>query len=218
MLAPHQSLVTQSPALVRGAGALYLVLILCGLTAELALRGPLLHGTTDDIAAAMADHLSQLRLSLLADVTMLLADVALALVFFNLLRARSQPLALAAMVFRLGQALLIGASLIALASAPALLADAPRIAVHMTHMHALGYDIGLILFGVNSLIMARLLGLGATPRLLAFGIAAAGLVYLSGGLLRLVAPGAFEAFQPAYLVCILAESALCLWLLIAGRL
>lgn len=208
---------SQSPALVRSAGALYLVIILCGLTAELALRGPLLQGSAEEVAAAMTAGLPQLRLSLLADVVMLLADIALALVFFSLLRDRAEALARAALVFRLGQAVLIGASLIALASAPALLADAPRIAVHMTEMHGLGYDIGLILFGVNSLVMARLLAMGNTPRVIALGIAAAGLVYLVGGLLRLSAPGLWEAFQPAYLVCILAETALCLWLLIAAR-
>ncbi|MGP6086533.1 DUF4386 domain-containing protein [Antarctobacter jejuensis] len=205
------------PSLTRSAGALYLVIILCGLTAELALRGPLLQGSPEQVAAALSLGLPRLRLSLLADVVMLLADILLALVFFTLLRDRSEALARAAMVFRLGQAVLIGASLIALASAPALLADAPRMAVHMTQMHSLGYDIGLILFGVNSLIMARLLWLGTVPRLLTFGIAAAGLVYLTGGLLRLAAPMAFDLFQPAYLVCILAESALCLWLLITAR-
>lgn len=208
---------SQPQTLARSAGALYLVIILCGLTAELALRGPLLSGTPDQVAAAMAANLPYLRLSLLADLVMLLADIALALVFFSLLRSRSEHLARAALVFRLGQAVLIGASLTALASAPALLADAPRIAVHMTELHAQGYDIGLILFGVNSLLMARLLAAGPMPRVLPLGIAAAGLVYLVGGVLRLAAPGLVEAFQPAYLVCILAESALCLWLLIAAR-
>lgn len=207
-----------SPVHVRTAGALYLVIILCGLTAEIALRGPMLAGAPAEIAGAISANLPQFRLSLLADVVMLLADIALALLFFALLRDRAEGLARAAMVFRLGQAVLIGASLIALASAPALLADLPRMAVHMTDMHALGYDIGLILFGVNSLLMARLLSLGATPRIIALGIAAAGLVYLTGSLLRLTAPLLSGAFQPAYLVCILAESALCLWLLITGRL
>ncbi|SMX43180.1 DUF4386 domain-containing protein [Maliponia aquimaris] len=215
---PAARTAAQTAALTRTAGGLYLVIILCGLTAELVLRGPLLTGTPDQIAAALAANLPSLRASLLADLTMLLADIALALVFYSLLRPRSEALARAALVFRLGQAMLIGASLTALASAPGLLADAPRIAVHMTEIHALGYDIGLVLFGVNSLIMARLFLMGNLPRPIALGIAAAGLIYLAGGVLRLAAPGAVEAFQPAYLVCILAESALCLWLLIAARL
>lgn len=41
---------------------------------------------------------------------------------------------------------------------------------------------------------------------------------LPADLLRLTAPRLSAAFEPAYLVCILAEGALCLWLLITGRL
>ena len=71
-----------SPVHVRTAGALYLVIILCGLTAEIALRGPLLAGSPPEIAGAIGANLPQFRLSLLADVIMLLADIALALLFW----------------------------------------------------------------------------------------------------------------------------------------
>jgi hypothetical protein len=204
--------------MVRLAGALYLAIILCGLTAELFLRGPLLQGTPDQVAQALSANTGQIRLSLVADTVMLLADVALALVFFGLLRHISEPLALAAMVFRLGQAVLIGASLMALASAPSLLADAPRVAVHMTAMHALGYDVGLILFAVNSLIMSVLLWRSKVPKALAGGIAASGFVYATGSLTRLVAPDWVAAVEPAYLIPMIAESALCIWLLFWARL
>ena len=206
------------PRLARFAGALYLAIILCGLTAELFLRGPLLQGTPDQIARALGANIGQLRLSLVADTVMILADVALALVFFGLLRHISEPLALAAMVFRLGQAALIGASLMALASAPSLLADAPRIAVHMTELHAIGYDVGLILFAVNSVLMSVLLWRSDVPKVIAVGIAASGLVYATGSLIRLVAPDWVVVMEPAYLIPMIAESALCLWLLIRARL
>jgi len=206
------------PRLVRLAGALYLAIILCGLTAELFLRGPLLQGTPDQIAQALGANIGQLRLSLIADTVMLLADVALALVFFGLLRHISKPLALAAMVFRLGQAVLIGASLMALGSVPSLLEDAPRIAVHMTDLHATGYDVGLILFAVNSVIMSVLLWRSDVPKVIAGGIAASGLVYAIGSLTRLVGPDWVVVIEPAYLIPMIAESALCLWLLIRARL
>ena len=204
--------------LVRTAGALYLIIILCGLTAELLLRGPLLQGSPDQIARALSANVVQLRLSLTADTVMLLADVALALVFFGLLRHISEALALAAMVFRLGQAVLIGTSLMALSSAPSLLSDAPRMAVHMTELHAIGYDVGLILFAVNSVIMSVLLWRSAVPKVIAGGIAASGLVYATGSLTRLVAPDWVGIVQPAYVIPMIAESALCLWLLIRARL
>ena len=204
--------------LVRTAGALYLIIILCGLTAELLLRGPLLQGSPDQIARALSANVVQLRLSLIADTVMLLADVALALVFFGLLRHISEALALAAMVFRLGQAVLIGTSLMALASAPSLLADAPRMAVHMTVLHAIGYDVGLILFAVNSVIMSVLLWRSEVPKVIAGGIAASGLVYATGSLTRLVAPDWVGIVEPAYVIPMIAESVLCLWLLIRARL
>ena len=208
----------KDPRLVRTAGALYLIIILCGLTAELLLRGPLLQGSPDQIARALSANVVQLRLSLIADTVMLLADVALALVFFGLLRHISEALALAAMVFRLGQAVLIGTSLMALASAPSLLADAPRMAVHMTVLHAIGYDVGLILFAVNSVIMSVLLWRSEVPKVIAGGIAASGLVYATGSLTRLVAPDWVGVVEPAYVIPMIAESALCLWLLIRARL
>lgn len=205
------------PRLVRLAGALYLVIILCGLTAELMLRGPLLAGSPEEVVRALGAGISQLRLSLLADTVMLLADVALALVFFGLLRHISASLALAAMVFRLGQAVLIGASLMALSSVPMVLADAPRLAVHMTDLHAIGYDVGLILFAVNSAIMSVLLWRSAVPHVIAGGIAVSGVVYGAGSLARLVAPEWMAVIEPAYVVPMVAESALCLWLLIRAR-
>ena len=206
------------PRLVRLAGALYLTIILCGLAAELFLRGPLLQGKPDEIARTLGANVGQLRLSLIADTAMLLADISLALVFFGLLRHISEALALAAMVFRLGQAVLIGASLMVLGSAPLLLADAPRMAVHMTDLHAIGYDVGLILFAINSVIMSVLLWRSEIPKVIAGGIAASGLVYAIGSLTRLVAPDWVVVIEPAYLIPMVAESALCLWLLIRARL
>ena len=96
-----------------------------------------------------------LRLSIAFDVAMMAADIALAVIFFLLLRTVSQGAALTAMVLRLMQAGLIGASLIALTGAAALVeAQQPALARQMAAMHAAGYDLGLIFFGGNSLAMA----------------------------------------------------------------
>lgn len=206
--------------LVRLAGLLYLVIILCGLTAELVLRGPLLSGDAAQIAAAVGAAPGRFRLALLADVVMLAADIGLALLFYALLRGVSQGAALAAMVLRLMQAVLIGAALVLLSALPfALETGAPQTAALLAHLHANGYDIGLILFGGNSLVMTWLfLRSGGVPRVIAAGIGLSGLVYITGGLARLTAPQMLETLQYAYALPVLAESALCLWLLITGRL
>ncbi|WP_425098901.1 DUF4386 domain-containing protein [Tropicibacter sp. S64] len=201
-------------ALPRTAGALYVLIILCGLSAELLLRGPIL-GSAETLAA----HLPTFRLSLLADLAMILADVALALIFFTLLRPVSEPLARAAMVLRLMQAALIAMGLVLLAGVPLALETQPDTAMLLTRMHGIGYDIGLIFFGLNSLIMAWLLCKAAgVPQVILAGIGLSGLVYIAGGLTRLAAPALTEPMQIAYVIPMLSESALALWLLIAGRI
>ena len=196
----------------RLAGALYVLIIFCGLTAELALRGPAV------AAADMNPHVPALRLSLVADLVMLLADIALALLFFHLLRPFGAGLAQAAMVFRLGQAALIGAALVLFSVVPALVqqgqADLARLFVSL---HANGYDIGLVLFGINAFLMAALLSRTLIPRVLPPMLMASGAVYIAGGVLRLVAPDAVALLEPAYLICIVTESALAIWLLITRR-
>lgn len=205
---------------VRLAGLLYLVIIVTGLSAELALRGPLLAGGPEQIAAAVSAALPRFRMALLADVVMLGADIALALLFWRLLRGVSEGAALAAMVLRLMQATLIGAALVLLSALPFALAQGEiALAALLAELHATGYDVGLILFGANSLIMARLLGLsGGVPKVILGGIALSGLVYMTGGLARLAAPAALEMIQYAYALPMLAESALCFWLLVRGRI
>ena len=209
-----QALHAQTP--VRVAGLLYLVIILSGLSAELVLRGPLMAGGAEAIAA----NLPRFRLGLLADMTMLLADIVLALLFFALLRGVHAGLARAAMVFRLMQAALIGMALTLLSVVPGMIAAGDHaLAMHMTTLHANGYDIGLILFGVNSLLMAVLLTWsGGVPRIIAWSIGGSGLVYIAGGLARLAAPDLLAVLQYAYALPILAETALCLWLIVMARI
>lgn len=220
MTNPRHTPTQADPARIRAAGALYAVIILTGLGAELALRGPLISpGDAEATARAIRSGMGTFRAALVADVVMVVADIALALAFFALFRACRPGLALAAMVFRLMQAALIGASLLVLASVPLLLSTGEDVlALHMTALHATGYDVGLILFGINSLIMAQLFRSSALPRIIALGIAGSGLVYITGGLLRLAAPEMVATIQPAYLLPMLAETALCLWLLITARL
>ena len=80
-------------------------------------------------------------------------------------------------------------------------------------LHATGYDVALVFFAVATALVAGLLRQGRlAPRWLSLALAAAALVYLAGGLVRLVAPGLSAALAPAYLVPLLAESTFALWL------
>lgn len=200
----------------RLAGLLYLGIILLGIGAEAALRGPLIDWTDAQATAqAIAAHEGLFRLSILFDLGMAGLDVALAVVFFGMLRGVDAQLALMAMVFRLMQATVIAGNVMLLFAA--LQGDA----LIWLARHAAGYDLGLAFFAVNTLIMARLLA-GIAPRWICWAMAAAGVVYGLGSVTRFAAPDLNVLMQPGYLVPVVAEVSLMLWLLIwapsrAGR-
>ncbi|MEZ5714320.1 MAG: DUF4386 domain-containing protein [Paracoccaceae bacterium] len=200
---------------MRAAGLLYLAIIAFGVTSEGVLRREAIDwadGATT--ARALAQGAWQFRLSLGFDLAMAACDIALAVLFFRMLRGFGETRALMAMAFRLMQAALIAAGLMLLYEAEqAAAAGADPLPV--LARHAAQYDLGLFFFGLNALSMAGLLCRFGVPRWVAGGIAAAGLVYLAGSLTRFLAPEWNAAMQPAYLVPLLAEAALMLWLLVA---
>jgi hypothetical protein len=206
----------------RLAGLLYLVIILTGLGAELGLREPMIDlSDADATAAAILSAPVRFRLAIAADLVMALSDAGLAILLYLIFRAMAPGLALSAMVFRLIQTVLIAASLMALMTAWLVLiradglSDAPTLALVFLDLHAHGYDLGLVFFGVNSLIMGLLVWRsGLFAKAFGAGLAAAGLVYLTGSGVRFFAPDLASAFMPAYGVTILAETAICLRLLV----
>lgn len=203
----------------RTAGAFYLAIIALGLTAELALRTQFIRPDAATTAQLIAANGLALPLAIVCDTLMIVADVIVAVLLYQLLKPAGPTLALAAMIFRLTQAAIIGAKVMFDLSALLTLRAGgdPLSAHHDLMLAATGYDLGLIFFGVNSLITALLvIRFTGLPALLGYALGGAGLVYLTGSYLRILAPGAYETFQPAYAVTILAELAFALWLLIRG--
>lgn len=208
----------------RLAGLLYLVIIIAGLGAELGLRGPLIDfSDADATAAAILAAPAQFRLAIAADLVMALSDAGLAILLYLIFRTMALGLALSAMVFRLIQTVLIAASLMALLTAWLVLTraeglvDAPTLALVFLDLHAHGYDLGLVFFGVNSLIMGLLVWhSGVFAKVFGAGLTIAGLIYLIGSGLRIFAPEWSPVFAPAYGMTILAETVFCLRLLLKG--
>ncbi|SDL79429.1 DUF4386 domain-containing protein [Maricaulis salignorans] len=216
---------TLTPDLARRArlaGLFYLVIIIAGLGAELGLRGPLIDlADADATAAAILAAPGQFRLAIAADLVMALCDAGLAILLYLVFRAAAPGLALSAMVFRLIQTVLIAANLMALQAAWLILsgadglADAHALALVSLDLHGHGYDLGLVFFGVNSVMMGLLVWRsGLISKVFGAGLVIAGLVYLTGSGLRFFAPEWSAAFTPAYGVTILAETAFCLRLLL----
>lgn len=213
----------------RTAGALYLAIIVFGVFSEGVVRAALV--VPGDAATTAANILAApglFRLGFAADAVMALCDVALAVLLYLLLRPVSQPLALLAMVFRLIQTSILGvnllnhyAALMILDGGNTLVAfEADQLnamALYLLNVHSHGYDLGLLFFGINSLLVGYLLFVaGGAPRRLGVLMAAAGIVYLVGSTIRFLLPDASPAFAPVYVVPLVAESAFCLWLLFRG--
>ena len=216
---------TLSPkAIARVAGLLYLVIIVCGLGGQGLVREPLVAET----AAQTVDNLlaaeTAFRVSILADVAMVLADVGLGVLLYVLLAPAGRTLSLLAMMMRLAQAAVLGLNLVhlqqalTLAHAPGL-EEAARNALVVSSLdaHAAGYDLGLFFFAVNCVLVGVLVyRSGLLPRVLGVGLVATGGVYLVGSTLRFVAPALAAPFAAAYVVPLVAELALCVWLLARG--
>ena len=204
----------------RAAGALYVIIIAAGIWSELGVRARLIHpGDSTATWSAITADLPLLRASIAADAVMILCDVALAVLLYALLRHVRRDVALAAMILRLIQAALIGASLLApigvvLLAGSDMPGPAP-VALWLMELHGAGYDFGLIFFGANTLLTAWLLcRSGLVPVSLPALLGGAGLVYLAGSFTRLLAPEINALIQPAYALPLLAETAFCALLLL----
>lgn len=206
--------------LARLAGLLYLVIIVAGVGSEGAVRSGI--PVPGDAAATAANLVAQegpFRLSILADVVMALADVGLGAALLVLLWRAGPGLAIAATAFRLAQAAVLGLNLAFLVAALPLahgvtgLQGSEALASLALHLHGVGYDLGLFFFGVNSVLTGALLYRGGAPRLVALGLATAGVVYLVGSTLTVAAPDTSDGFAIAYVVPLVAELAMAVWLL-----
>lgn len=219
-----------APSTARLAGILYLVIIVFGISAEVLFRGPLVDfGSAASTAAAIRDATGSFQLAIAADIVMAAADAALAILLYVIFRPVAPVLALAAMVFRLVQSVMIAANLMNMQAAWLLISggqdvtglapgQAEAMALHFLNLHAHGYDLGLVFFGINSLLTGLLIWRSYLfPRFIGAGIGLAGIIYLVGSTLRFFAPDLFAVFSPAYGLTVLTESAFCIALLFGTR-
>jgi hypothetical protein len=206
---------------VRIAGLLYVAIICLGLWSEVGVRLALVvPGDAATTAANLRAEAGLVRLGIAADAVMAVCDIALAMLLFALFRPVAPLASAMAAVFRLVQAAVIAANLIhqsrALAFAFSDLGpQGDTLALLAMETQGRGYDLGLLFFGVSSLVTGWIIATsGAAPRLLGWLIGVAGAVYVTGTALVVLAPAAAVAFQPAYGLCVLAEAGFCLWLLV----
>lgn len=215
------------------AGLLYLIIIFAGIFAQFFVRESLL--VAGD-AAATAQNLqaseSLFRWGIAGDLAMILADIALALVFYVLLKPVSSALSLLAAFLRLIQAAVLAVNLMHLFLALQTLGGGAYLSVLGTEQlqaqalfyleaHATGYSLGLVFFGVNCLVFGYLvMRSGYLPRFLGALLVFAGAGYLTDSFASFLLPSyasyagifALVVFLPA----IVAELSMALWLLVKG--
>lgn len=213
----------------RAAGLLYLVIIVLGLFSEMFVRSSLISpGDAATTASNIMAAEGLFRAGFLADSIMFLSDVALAVLLFALLKPVSKTLALVALCFRVTQSAVITFNLLNYYAAILLLEDSGytsaldaaqlnSLSSLFLDLHSYGYDLGLILFGVHCLFLGYLIAKSLyLPRALGYLTMAAGVTYLIGSYTRFLFADFVETLSPIYLVAIISELSLCLWLLVKG--
>jgi hypothetical protein len=159
---------TRLRRIARIAGFTYLVVFVAGMIAEFVARAPnIVAADAAATAANIAANAGGFRIGIAADLIMVIADVGLALLFYELLKPVNKPLAMLAAFFRLAQAASIGLNLLnlfvvlELTGGAAYLdvlgsAQLDALALLFARAHGIGYTLALLFFGVSILIVGYL--------------------------------------------------------------
>ena len=215
----------------RTAGLLYLAIIVCGLFAEVGVRSRLIEqGDPTATAANILEHPTLFRAGIAADIVMLLCDVAIAVMLYQLLRPISRTLSLVAAAFRMTQTAVLGLNLLSMFQALRIIDDADyldtfgsdrveALALLSLDAHRYGYILGLMFFGVSTVVIGAIVRRsGRTPWALAPLLVLAGLGYLADGAMFFMIPG-YDGSASAIVLApaLIAELWFCGWLLTKGR-
>lgn len=215
----------------RAAGLLYLIIIICAGFAEGYVRSTLvIPGDAAATASNILGSATLFRLGFFADLVAFMADAAVAVLLYVVLRSTSHTIALAAAAFRLVAHPAI-ASLNLLNHLGALLildrrgpmgalqqSELEGLALLALDLHGYGYVIAGAFFGVHCALLGYLLYRSELfPRILGVLMVAAASGYLFESFAVFVAPS-LESFASGVVVATasVGELSLCFYLLIRG--
>lgn len=190
--------------LARVAGALYLPLFVLGPFSLVYVR--------DTVTAdRLGTHEGLLRAGSVIELYMYLTDIALAALFYLLLRPVNQPLALVAAYLRLTYA---AVAMVAVVTNFAALQDRGDAQLYLD-LHKYVLQIGFVAFGAHLVVLGYAFWRSnLLPRPVGILVMVAGAAYVLNSLLVL---GWGTATQPFILVlAVPGELSMCLWLLVKG--
>lgn len=214
----------------RFTGVLYLIIIVSGIFGGMIGReGLIAIGDPTTTASNILASESLFRGGFIADLIMTVADVAVALMFYILLKPVSKPLALMAAFFRLTQASIMGLNLLNHFMALVVLKSNSLLGSFNTdqlnemsmlflNAHSYGYLISNVFFGFSCAILAYLFYKSDIfPKFLGIMVALASLGYLMNCYMKFMMPEIAGISDDFLLVsAVPTELTLCLYLLIKG--
>ncbi len=214
----------------RLGGGLYLVIIVLGIVAQVVVRDQFI---VPSDAAATARNLIAMqplwRLGIASEALALLCTLALAMIYFALLRPVSLELSILAMLLRVVSVavqavavLQLDLALSPLTNATVRAAFTPNqgavLATLAIRAHSHGYTLALLIVGAAFLVHGLLIVRSTfLPKVLGVLIQIAGMGYLLNGFTLFVAPTfAGQVFLVIMLPVLVGETSLSLWLLVKG--
>lgn len=221
---------TPLPSVARVAGALYLGTIVFGLFAEVGSRGALIVGG-DAAATAHAILANEplFRAGIVADLAMLACYVGVTALFLDMFRPVHGGVSRMAAAFSLIGIAVLAVDTFVLLAPLRLLATAPYLsalggpqreaaALLALKVHADGYDVSLVFFGIYCLMLGWLAWRsGFLPKPIGALMTLAGVCYILNSIADLAAPAFARTLSPHLMdPTLIGEAALALWLLAFG--
>ena len=213
----------------RITGVLYLIIILSGLFSELFVRSKLIDWSDAQATAQnITNNTFLFRLGFVSDLIMVMSDVAVALLFYLLLKPVNNGLSLLATFFRLAQATIIGLNLLNYFMPILLLRDSipnnysseqiNSLSLLFLNAHSYGYLISGVFFGISCIILGYLIYKAYYfPEWLGGLVIAAGISYLIDCLVNFLFPEYSASSELLVMtVAVISELSLCLYLLVKG--
>jgi hypothetical protein len=189
------NLTTVNPRDARIAGALYLTIAVCGgFSIGYVPSRIVVAGDATTTAANLLDQLGLFRLGVLADSSMILLEIAITVILYQMFRGVSPRLAMIAMISRLGMIVVMGFNLLLWVMPYVLLSqsmgfestDSQAFAQVFFEAHALGIYVWQIFFGAHLLALGCIiLRSQLVPHLLGWGLSIGAFGYLIQGLVEL---------------------------------
>jgi len=223
--------VDQIRNLTRTGGILYLVLIICGMYAELFVLGDLVVGGDATVTANnIRSHEGFYRTGIIAHIVTIVSGLILMGILFMIFKSTSLHLAITAVIFNTVALALEGVSILyelemlsivkSRMLATVFTADQiDTLAYQPLKMQTIGYDLALLFFGVVCCLNAALiLKSKLFLRWIGFVLLLAGVCYITNSLVSYIAPAIRNYLLPFILVpCLVAELSLSINMIANGK-